>query len=72
MEILHLKVRKSATKVALRQNSINYHPRTKIKNCVKIMIYMLNCKSNYTLCKIIRLVREGIKKKMSLLVGFFY
>ena len=38
MEILHLKARKFETKVASRQNSVNYHPRTQIMNCVKIMI----------------------------------
>ena len=52
VEILHLKVRKFATKVASRQNSVNFHPRTQIMSCVKIMICMLNCESNYTLYKI--------------------
>ena len=58
VEILHSKVRKFATKVASRQNSVNYHPRTEIINCVKIMICMLNCESNYTLCKIARCVKH--------------
>ena len=58
MEILHLKVRKSATKVASRQNSINYHSKTQIMNCVKIMICILNRKSNYTMCKIARWVKH--------------
>ena len=34
MEILHLKARKFGTKVASRQNSVNYHPR--INHCVKL------------------------------------
>ena len=58
LEILHLKVRKFATKVASRQNSINYHSKTQIMNCVKIMICILNRKSNYTMCKIARWVKH--------------
>ena len=52
VEILHLKVRRFETKVASRKNSVNFHPRTQIMSCVKIMICMLNCESNYTLYKI--------------------
>ena len=51
-------MRKFATKFASRQNSVKYHPRTQIMNCVKIMICMLNCESNYTLCKIARWVKH--------------
>ena len=58
VEILHLKVCKFATKVTSRQNRVNYYPRTQIMNCVRIMIYMLNCESNYTLCKIARWVKH--------------
>ena len=44
LEVLHLKLRKFATRVDSRQNSI--------MNCLNTMIWMLNCKSNDTLCKI--------------------
>ena len=37
VEILHLKVRKFATKVASRQSIVNYHPRTQIINYVKMI-----------------------------------
>ena len=38
VKILHLKVRKFATKVASRQNSVNYHSGTQIMNelCEKV------------------------------------
>ena len=36
VEILHLKVRKFATRDASRQNSVNYHLRTQILNCLKL------------------------------------
>ena len=45
-------MRKFATKVASRQNIVDYPPRTQIMNRVKIVINMLNWESNYTLCKI--------------------
>ena len=65
LEILHLKVRILASRVASRQNSANYHPKTQIMICVKTMICMLNCESNYTLCKIARWVKHYTMCKIS-------
>ena len=58
VEILHLKARKFGTKVASRQNSVNYHLRTQITNSVKIMICMLNWVKHYTMCKIAHSVQN--------------
>ena len=55
VEILHLKARKFGTKVASRQNSVNYHLRTQITNSVKIM---LNWVKHYTMCKIAHSVKN--------------
>ena len=71
VEILHLKVCKFA-KVDSRQNSVNYHPRTQIMICVKIMICMLNCESNYTLCKIASLVKDYTMCKIYTQCAFFH
>ena len=49
LKILHLKVRKFATKVASRQNSVNLHPEAQIH----ISNYVWNI---YTVCKIIHFV----------------
>ena len=57
---------------ASRQNSVNYHSRTQIMNCVKIMICMLNCESNYILCKIARWVKHYTKYKIAHSVKKFH
>ena len=41
-EVLNLKVRKFATRVDSQQNSVDYHSKTQIMNCLKTMIRMLN------------------------------
>ena len=41
VKFVRLKVREFERKVALHQNSVNYHPGTQIMNRVKIMICML-------------------------------
>ena len=56
VEILHLEVRKFATKFSSRQNSVHYHPRTQIMNCENYEC-MLNCHTNYKLFKIARWVK---------------
>ena len=68
VEILHLKVHKFATKVVLRQISINYHPRTQI---MKILMCTLNCESNYTLRKMARWVKHYTMCKIAEFITFF-